>query len=574
METDAKAASGEDDPLEQEEFLASLPFRIFVWVAEAVSVIESGEVEIFLHMLTRQRWCRSDSTRELMRQANACYTRNWQQYQRSDLKRELFPIQEAVEAMRRGMPSDEAKLLVRDLEYLGHAIARSSSRFLGIGYIRKEQQRALNQLTVALDGQMPLGGREGALPVPLEGADAPQHASFMPLAVADPHRLSRWQKGKILVRCVEVIDDTHDVKTFRLIADPPLLFTFKPGQFLTLELHIDGKPVHRSYTISSTPSRPHALEMTVKRVAGGRVSNWLHDNLRVGDSLSVKGPGGSFSFFDHPARKMLMISGGSGITPVMSMARWVCDTVADCDVVFLHAARTAADVIFRAELEMMARRHANFHLFVTSTHPQQDQAPSELSGRIAPEMVRKVAPDFVERSVFVCGPTGFMVAARNIMESLAYPMENFHEESFGVSATETGRGGLHTRPGAPGSVLGLIPTPERDARLRKLVGDLELDTDAAKSAAPSATPQDMVVFAQSGKEIPGDEETTILELAQEHGVPIPSACLSGVCGTCKVRKTDGEVRQEASDGLEPDEVAAGYILTCVARARGRVVLDA
>ncbi|MCH8844540.1 MAG: hybrid-cluster NAD(P)-dependent oxidoreductase [SAR324 cluster bacterium] len=396
----------------------------------------------------------------------------------------------------------------------------------------------------------------------------------MPLAVADPRRLSRWQKGKILVRCVEVIDDTHDVKTFRLIANPPVLFTFKPGQFLTLELQIDGKPVHRSYTISSTPSRPHALELTVKRVAGGRVSNWLHDNLHVGDSLSVKGPGGSFSFFDHPARKMLMISGGSGITPVMSMARWVCDTVADCDVVFLHAARTAADIIFRAELEMMDRRYANFHLFVTSSQAEPDQAPSELSGRITPEMVRKVAPDFAERTVYVCGPTGFMASARNIMKSLDHPMDNFHEESFGVSATETGRGRRHTKPGAPGSVLGLIPTPVRGARLRKLVGDLDLEADAARSAAPPATPQDIVVFAQSGKEIPGDEETTILELAQEHGVHIPSACLSGVCGTCKVRKTGGEVRAEASDGLEPDDVAAGYILTCVAWAKGRVVLDA
>ena len=574
MESDAKAVSGVDDPLEQEAFLASLPFRIFIWVGEAVSVIETGEVEVFLHMLARQRWCKSDSTRELLRQATECYTRNWQQYQRGDLKRELFPVQEAVETMRRGMPSDEAKLLVRDLDYLAHAIARSSSRFLGIGYIRKEQQRALNQLSVALDGQMPSEGRESAQPVPLEGPDAPQHASFMPLAVADPRRLSRWQKGKILVRCVEVIDDTHDVKTFRLIANPPVLFTFKPGQFLTLELQIDGKPVHRSYTISSTPSRPHALELTVKRVAGGRVSNWLHDNLHVGDSLSVKGPGGSFSFFDHPARKMLMISGGSGITPVMSMARWVCDTVADCDVVFLHAARTAADIIFRAELEMMDRRYANFHLFVTSSQAEPDQAPSELSGRITPEMVRKVAPDFAERTVYVCGPTGFMASARNIMKSLDHPMDNFHEESFGVSATETGRGQRHTKPGAPGSVLGLIPTPVRGARLRKLVGDLDLEADAARSAAPPATPQDIVVFAQSGKEIPGDEETTILELAQEHGVHIPSACLSGVCGTCKVRKTGGEVRAEASDGLEPDDVAAGYILTCVAWAKGRVVLDA
>ena len=572
---DEAPPAGANGQEELDALLASLPFRIFVWIAEAISAIETGEVEIFLNMLGRPRWCRSAGARELMTQAAGAYTAHWKAYQGGELIRELYPVQEAVQALQRGLAPDEAKLLVRDLDYLAQAIARSSSRFLGIGYIRREQQRALNQLSVALDGQLVLGGpggAESAEAVPLEGPEAPPHASYMPLAVVKPEHLSRWEKGKLLVRCVEIVDVTHDARTFRFVSDPPTLFHYKPGQFLTLELEIDGKPTHRSYTISSTPSRPHALEITVKRVAGGRVSNWLHDNLRVGATLSVKGPSGRFNCFDHPARKMLLISGGAGITPVMSMARWVLDTAADCDLVFLHAARTPEDIIFRTELGMMEQRHRNFRLFLTVSRPPAGGGWEGFSGRISPELFRRVAADYRERSAFVCGPTGFMDATRHIMEGLEFPMEHYYEESFGEAAA--GAGKAAPRVGAPGTVLGLIPRPDPTSRMKRLVGDLVLDEAAAAPRTAPAAPEQMVVFAQSGLEGASDGETTILDLAEELGVPIPSACRSGVCGTCKVKKMEGDVEEdEQADGLEPDEIEAGYILTCVSRPKGRVVLD-
>src|SRR5262249_17732772 len=128
-----------------------------------------------------------------------------------------------------------------------------------------------------------------------------------------------WRAGKLQLSCVQIINETHDVRTFRFVAHPPKIFTYRPGQFVTLEIPGDGKVVRRSYTISSSPSRPHTVSVTVKRVKDGLISNWLHDNLRVGDTLFADGPHGKFSCLDDGGGPYLFLSGGSGVTPVMSM---------------------------------------------------------------------------------------------------------------------------------------------------------------------------------------------------------------------------------------------------------------
>src|SRR5260370_27527224 len=108
--------------------------------------------------------------------------------------------------------------------------------------------------------------------------------------------------GRQPVRCVQVIDEPRDVKTFRLVTDPPKLFRYYPGQFVTLEVPVDGDIVRRSYTISATPSRPHAISVTVKRVPQGVISNWLHDNLHPGATLFLDGPHATFTCIPHDAR--------------------------------------------------------------------------------------------------------------------------------------------------------------------------------------------------------------------------------------------------------------------------------
>lgn len=156
----------------------------------------------------------------------------------------------------------------------------------------------------------------------------------------NPVNTQTWSNGRHVVRCTQAIQETWDVRTFCFVAEQPILFYFKPGQFVTLELEIDGEQIMRSYSISSSPSVPYSFSITVKRIPGGKVSNWLHDNLVEGFELAVHGPIGDFNAIDYPTENILMLSGGVGITPVMSMARWFFDTNANVNACFIHSART------------------------------------------------------------------------------------------------------------------------------------------------------------------------------------------------------------------------------------------
>src|SRR5215475_12436179 len=154
--------------------------------------------------------------------------------------------------------------------------------------------------------------------------------------------------------CRKVVDITHDVKSFVFAAPEGRVFRFDPGQFVTLQLDIDGQRVSRCYTISSPPTRPHLIAITVKRVAGGPVSNYLHDNMTPGTRITVQAPLGTFTIAGRQSTKYLFLSAGSGITPLMSMTRTLYDLGSDADILFIHNARTPRDIVFRRELDAMA----------------------------------------------------------------------------------------------------------------------------------------------------------------------------------------------------------------------------
>ncbi|MBF2049293.1 MAG: FHA domain-containing protein [Leptolyngbya sp. IPPAS B-1204] len=374
-----------------------------------------------------------------------------------------------------------------------------------------------------------------------------------------------WAKGDLTVRCIRVTDETADVKTFTFVADPPVLFHYQPGQFVTLDLEINGESVLRSYSISSSPSRPHTLEITVKRVASspdapdappGLVSNWLHDQIKVGSRVKLSGPLGKFTCYPNPAKKLLLISAGSGITPMMSMSRWIADTGVDTDVIFFHCARTPRDIIFRQELELMAARLPSFHPVISVTRSEPGQPWFGFSGRLTDTMLHSIAPDFQDRTVYVCGPNGFMQNVKTLLESLHFPMSNYHEESFG----------------SPKKAKPISPPPSSS------FGEAHepppsLSSSPSSALSPSTKPA--VFFAQSNQEVIDESAESILDLAEQAGIKIRSNCRQGVCGACKKRKLEGVVKYESEpDGLDREEQEAGYILTCVAAPVGRVVVEA
>ncbi|MUG91086.1 FHA domain-containing protein [Scytonema sp. UIC 10036] len=423
--------------------------------------------------------------------------------------------------------------------------------------------------------------------VPHQQVESTRHPSeYMPVALVPPDQMSRWMKGDVMVRCVAVIDETHDVKTFRFAAEASLLFTYQPGQFITLNLEINGKPVKRSYSISSTPSRPHTLEITVKRVPSppdapdispGLVSNWLHDNLRVGHEIKISGPLGKFTCFANPSEKMLMISAGSGITPMMSMSRWVLDTAADCDIIFFHCARSPRDIIFRQELELMSSHNPKFRLAFSITRPEPGQPWWGFTGRLNEQLLYAIDPDFWQRTVYVCGPNSFMQGVKTMLEQIGFPMQNYYEESFGgAKKAKLPPSSTPVSPAANPPIAPTVappPSVEPVAEVTPTVAQPVVSTVVAAKLQTAGSV--ILVFSKSGKEITYGGEEPILDIAEEEGVNLDSSCRSGVCGTCKIRKLQGEVKYTGEpEALDESEQEEGYILTCIAYPTGKVLIDA
>ena len=188
----------------------------------------------------------------------------------------------------------------------------------------------------------------------------------------------------------------------------------------------------------------------------------------------------------------------------------------------------------------MSARLPNFHLAISITQATSGQAWAGFTGRLTEPMLHCIAPDFRERSAYVCGPAGFMQAAQSLLAQLSFPMQNYTQESFGAA---------RTKPNAASS-----PAVGPHAR------------DAAQAT---------VLFSNSGKQANHDGSASILELAEQAGVKIRSSCRQGVCGACKKRKLEGDVRYDSEpDALEASDRDAGHILSCVAFPVGKVVIEA
>ncbi|MBK9031450.1 MAG: ferric reductase-like transmembrane domain-containing protein [Myxococcales bacterium] len=344
-----------------------------------------------------------------------------------------------------------------------------------------------------------------------------------PAAVAAPTAAPRPWRGAL--RVARVFDEAPAVRTFRLVAPDggPLPFTHAPGQYLTLELTVDGAPLYRSYTIASAPTRTGALEITVKRARDGHGSAHVHATLREGAEVTVRGPHGRFVFDGAGADRVLLIAGGVGITPIMAMARALTDRAWPGRIDLIVAVHAPADVIFADELRYLAGRFPNLHLCITASAP--DDAWPGARGRITPALLTEHVPDLAAAPVYLCGPEPMMDAVTAMLRALGTPAAAIHTEAFVAAAA---------------------PPP--------------ID------AGPGE-----VRFERAGKRGTG---LTVLDAALACGVELPYECRSGICGQCKTRVVRGDVVLGPVEALTADERARGYILACQARPAGEVVVDA
>jgi glycine betaine catabolism B len=358
------------------------------------------------------------------------------------------------------------------------------------------------------------------------------------IAQAPRTRIPFWDaEADELLICRQVRDETHDVRTFVFAAREARLFSYKPGQFLTFEFEIGGQRINRCYTIASAPTRPYLISITVKRVKNGPVSNWLHDNLRPGMEVRAVGPMGDFTCAAHPARKYLFLSGGSGITPLMSMSRSHDDLGSDADIVFVHSARSPADIIFRDEIALMARQRPGFRATAVCEADSPGERWDGVRGRLSLPMLSLIAPDFREREVFSCGPGPYMTSVRAILAQAGFDMAHYHQESF----------------------------------------DFEELTAAAQEASP-ATPKlngthFTIQFTKSRRDVECSTGTFVLDAARSAGMRLPSSCTKGMCGTCKSKLVSGTVEMQHAGGIRQREIDQGMILLCCARPTSNLVIE-
>jgi ferredoxin-NADP reductase len=345
-----------------------------------------------------------------------------------------------------------------------------------------------------------------------------------------------WTDAEVL-QCVIVIPEAPNVRTLAFRAPSGAWFRYKPGQFLTLEVPLPDGTVHRTYTISSSPSQSLSISVTVKAQDGSRASRWLVDNMKPGMRLRVIGPGGIFTLPRQPDGKYLFISAGSGITPLMSMTSYLFDRGEEPDVSFITCARRPSELIFRKRLEHMATRVPGIKLHFVVSEDDPFDVWTGYRGRFNQLMLGLMASNYLERDVYCCGPESFMQAVRDMLNALGYDMGRYNQESF------------H----AP--VLTAAEAPVID------------------DVVPQETERAEIVFADSGISAVCAQTDTVLAVAKAAGLNIPSGCTFGVCGTCRVRKRSGEVHMVHNGGISEDDIEDGYILACCSNPIGRVELE-
>lgn len=324
--------------------------------------------------------------------------------------------------------------------------------------------------------------------------------------------------SEVRARVVRVVEETPDTRT--LVLRPNALWRgHRAGQFTAVTVEIDGVRLSRCYSLSSAPGDPLPT-ITVKRVRGGRVSGWLHDWIEPGDVLTLGPAAGEFVLPEPTPRKLLLYSGGSGITPVMSILRDLSRRDAIDDVVFVHHARSRGDVVFGAELEALAARHPGLWLEL-----RLDDELGE-DGRYDEAWLRREIPDFAERQTLLCGPPGLMERVEETWEK-AGATANLLRERF--------------------TLLAPASTPGPAARTVN------------------------VDLTHAGRTVEADGDRSLLEQLEEAGERPVHGCRMGICNTCACRKRTGTVRNliTGAESSEPDE----EIRLCISAPRSDLELS-
>lgn len=333
--------------------------------------------------------------------------------------------------------------------------------------------------------------------------------------------------------------DTVSV-AFSVPEDLKAAYSYSSGQYLTLKLELDGEEIRRSYSLCSAPYQGE-WRVAIKEVENGKFSTYANKHFKVGQEIDVMTPTGSFTtavpasgMEAAPERKKsyILFAAGSGITPVISLAKDILHTEPESLVTLFYGNKNFGSIIFREELEALKNEHINRFRIIHILSRENLGNPIQ-KGRIDAEKCEKLAKAFLtyekthvdEVRVFVCGPEEMILAVKESMTSFGVPSKQIHFELFGVT---------NKKP------VEKVEGPVVKANVRII-----LDGDAYDLSLKS-------------------DSENVLDAAHRIGADLPFACKGGVCCTCKAKILEGTARMEVNYGLEQEEIDAGYILTCQA----------
>lgn len=343
-----------------------------------------------------------------------------------------------------------------------------------------------------------------------------------------------------MLKVVGITRETSDAITIHLEHPDKKAIPFKAGQFLTLILPIEGKKVRRSYSLCSAPEEGTRLSVTVKRVEGGLVSNYLLDNLQVGQEIEVMEPLGNFNLVPEAAknRHILLFGAGSGITPLMSMLRTALQQEPNTKVTLLYGNRDENSVIFKKQLDELESAYPE-RLHVEYIYSQPQYA-CEYRGRMNQSMIIKILERLkltrpTEALYYMCGPDGMMDEVRKALNVLHVPTDCIFRESF-VSNK-------------------LIEQQEQQAQH----GDVSSSDDDGEIRTQTVT----IIYEGAEYSVVVEPDQTILEAALDQDVDLPYSCQAGLCTACRGKCLSGKVHLEEREGLSDAELDEGYVLNCV-----------
>ncbi|WP_044172986.1 ferredoxin--NADP reductase [Flectobacillus major] len=331
----------------------------------------------------------------------------------------------------------------------------------------------------------------------------------------------------------EIIDETPDTKTFSFWHPIHQAISYKAGQFLTLIPEIEGKKVRRSYSMSSSPNKDASLAVTIKRVPGGLVSNYLCDNLKVGDAIETMEPMGHFVIEPNPTKERVIVlfGGGSGITPLMSIAKSVLPVETKTKVYLVYGSRNEENIIFKKQLDELEAQYSNrFKVLHVLSQPSYTWIgyKTRINQASAVTFLKQdFAIDIAKAEYYLCGPEGMMQHVEAAIKIFGVTDNQIHKEHFFSAHDEKA---------------------------------MEDEDEAGSLKEQTITIQ----YEGNDYTVVVKPHETILDAALRDDIDLPYSCQAGMCTACMGKCIAGKVSMDEEDGLTDNEIKQGYILTCVA----------